>query len=82
MTDMKQKGKKDHRKSNLTRRQGVRDVKQSFLIVCEGERTEPEYFNGFCLNLSISLFNRQICHVLYIINVQIIYSSVQFLYFV
>ena len=36
MTDMKQKGKKDHRKSNLTRRQGVRDVKQSFLIVCEG----------------------------------------------
>ncbi len=47
MTDMKQKGKKDHRKSNLTRRQGVRDVKQSFLIVCEGERTEPDYFKAF-----------------------------------
>lgn len=37
----------DHRKSNLTRRQGTRNVKQSFLIVCEGERTEPDYFKAF-----------------------------------
>ena len=27
--------KKDHRTSSLTRKQGTRNVKQSFLIVCE-----------------------------------------------
>lgn len=44
---MSKKQKKDHRKSNLTRRQGVREIKQSFLIVCEGEKTEPDYFKAF-----------------------------------
>ena len=39
--------KKDHRKASLTRRQGVREIKQSFLIVCEGEKTEPDYFKAF-----------------------------------
>lgn len=39
--------KKDHRKSSLSRRQGVREIKQSFLIVCEGEKTEPDYFKAF-----------------------------------
>lgn len=39
--------KKDHRTSNLTRRQGIRSIKRSFLIVCEGERTEPDYFRAF-----------------------------------
>ena len=38
---------KDHRAFNLSRRQGVREVKQSFLIVCEGEKTEPDYFKAF-----------------------------------
>ena len=33
---MSKKQKKDHRKSNLSRRMGVRMIKQSFLIVCEG----------------------------------------------
>lgn len=39
--------KNDHRTANLARRQGVREVKQSFLIVCEGEKTEPDYFKAF-----------------------------------
>lgn len=39
--------KKDHRSASLTRRQSMREVKQSFLIVCEGVRTEPDYFKAF-----------------------------------
>ena len=39
--------KKDHKTANFTRRQGVREVKQSFLIICEGENTEPDYFKAF-----------------------------------
>ena len=39
--------KKDHRTSSLTRKQGTRNVKQSFLIICEGVRTEPDYFKAF-----------------------------------
>lgn len=44
---MSKKQKKDHRKSNLSRRTGVRVIKQSFLVVCEGENTEPDYFKAF-----------------------------------
>lgn len=44
---MAKRPKKDHRLSNLSRRQGVREIKQSFLIVCEGEKTEPDYFKAF-----------------------------------
>lgn len=33
----------------LRRASGQRIVKQTFLIVCEGEVTEPEYFNSFRL---------------------------------
>ena len=39
--------KKDHRTSSLTRKQGTRNVKQSFLIICEGVRTEPDYLKAF-----------------------------------
>ena len=39
--------KKDHKTASFTRRQGVREVKQSFLIICEGENTEPDYFKAF-----------------------------------
>lgn len=39
--------RKNHRSGDLSRRQGTRNVKQSFLIVCEGERTEPDYFKAF-----------------------------------
>ena len=44
---MARRPKKDHRTANLSRRQGVREVKESFLIVCEGEKTEPDYFKAF-----------------------------------
>jgi hypothetical protein len=30
-----------------TRKVNTREVKQRFLIVCEGEKTEPNYFNSF-----------------------------------
>lgn len=29
------------------RKVGVRKIKQRFLIVCEGTKTEPQYFKGF-----------------------------------
>lgn len=44
---MAKRNKKDHRTARLSRRQGVREVKQSFLIVCEGENKEPDYFRAF-----------------------------------
>ena len=31
----------------LTRQVNTREVKQTFLIVCEGEKTEPNYFRSF-----------------------------------
>ncbi len=31
----------------ITRISGVREVKQTFLIICEGVNTEPDYFNAF-----------------------------------
>lgn len=34
---------------NLNRLRSVRTVKQTFLIVCEGVNTEPDYFNAFRL---------------------------------
>ena len=34
---------------NIRRKVGVRPVRESFLIVCEGQNTEPEYFNSFRL---------------------------------
>ena len=44
---MARQEKRNHRTADITRRQGVRIVKQSFLIVREGVRTEPEYFKSF-----------------------------------
>lgn len=34
---------------SLKRRSGYRDIKQSFLIICEGVNIEPDYFNAFRL---------------------------------
>ena len=34
---------------SLKRRSNYRDIKQSFLIICEGVNTEPDYFNAFRL---------------------------------
>lgn len=39
--------KSNHRTNTLSRKQGTREVKQSFLIVCEGKTTEPDYFTSF-----------------------------------
>lgn len=44
---MNKRQKKSHRSADLTRRQGVREIKHSFLIVCEGKNTEPDYFKAF-----------------------------------
>lgn len=33
----------------IARISGVREVKQTFLIICEGVNTEPDYFNAFRL---------------------------------
>lgn len=34
---------------SLKRKSFTKDVKQSFLIICEGKNTEPDYFNAFRL---------------------------------
>ena len=39
----------DRGERKLSRKISVRAIKQSFLIVCEGRNTEPEYFNAFRL---------------------------------
>ena len=51
--------KRDHRTSDLRRRQGTRNVKQSFLIVCEGLRTEPDYFNAFRMTAATDIYAKQ-----------------------
>jgi hypothetical protein len=41
----------DKRKEkNLSRLNSFRQVKQTFLIICEGQNTEPDYFNAFRLS--------------------------------
>ena len=32
---------------------GTRELRKSFLIVCEGEKTEPKYFQGFRINKNV-----------------------------
>ena len=43
----RRKKKRPHRSWSPRRRVNVREMRQRFLIVCEGEKTEPNYFNGF-----------------------------------
>ena len=40
--------KREQRQAKLDKRRkvAIRNVSVSFLIVCEGERTEPNYFKG------------------------------------
>lgn len=45
----RRKGANPRIERKLTRVSGVREVKQTFLIVCEGVNTEPDYFNTFRL---------------------------------
>ena len=69
---MADRQKINHRFADLSRSQGVREIKQSFLIVCEGEKTEPDYFKSFRMTAAtiravgqamntMTLVNRAIC---------------------
>ena len=39
----------EQRKTRFSRKTNIKPVKQTFLIICEGENTEPDYFNAFRL---------------------------------
>lgn len=43
----KKSPRSDRVRGRTGRRLNVREVRQRFLIVCEGERTEPAYFRAF-----------------------------------
>lgn len=45
----RRKGIDPRSERKLSRISGTREVKQTFLIVCEGVNTEPDYFNAFRL---------------------------------
>ena len=49
MTATKRKNINPRIERKITRISGVREVKQTFLIICEGVNTEPDYFNAFRL---------------------------------
>ena len=38
-------------------KEGTRELKVYFLIVCEGEKTEPKYFNSFPLNIGSYVYD-------------------------
>lgn len=44
---MARRHKSDGRKKSLKRPVNIRNLRQRFLIVCEGEKTEPLYFKKF-----------------------------------
>ena len=46
MAATKRKNMNPRIERKITRISGVREVKQTFLIICEGVNTEPDYFNG------------------------------------
>jgi hypothetical protein len=39
----------EQRKSRFIRKTNIKPIKQTFLIICEGKNTEPDYFNAFRL---------------------------------
>lgn len=45
----KEKKRLERRKNRFSRITNIKPVKQTFLIVCEGANTEPDYFNAFRL---------------------------------
>jgi hypothetical protein len=49
MTAARRKNTNPRVERKLIRISGVREVKQTFLIICEGVNTEPDYFNAFRL---------------------------------
>jgi hypothetical protein len=42
---------KRHNRVNKKRNQGTKEIRVHFLIVCEGEKTEPNYFKSFKTNV-------------------------------
>jgi len=42
--------KQDNHQSYKDRKVNIRDIRQTFLIICEGEKTEPNYFKSFRLS--------------------------------
>ena len=46
MTATKRKNINPRIERKITRISSVREVKQTFLIICEGVNTEPDYFNA------------------------------------
>lgn len=50
---LKRFSSKDEKKS----REGTRKIKVYFLIVCEGEKTEPNYFKSFPLNIGSYVYD-------------------------
>ena len=38
---------------NLKRKKNFRETRKNFLIVCEGEKTEPQYFTAFRVSKKI-----------------------------
>lgn len=53
--------RKAKRSGALARRRPRRDVYTKVLIVCEGEKTEPYYFQGFRDAYSLNTANIEIC---------------------
>ena len=49
MAATKRKNMNPRIERKITRISSVREVKQTFLIICEGVNTEPDYFNAFRL---------------------------------
>ena len=49
MAATKRKNMNPRIERKITRISGVREVIQTFLIICEGGNTEPDYFNAFRL---------------------------------
>jgi hypothetical protein len=45
----KEKKRLEQQKTKFRRSTNIKPVKQTFLIVCEGKNTEPDYFNAFRL---------------------------------
>ena len=43
------------RKSRLKREIKKQEYRDSFLIICEGEKTEPNYFSSFKVNIKVEI---------------------------
>ena len=55
------KKRKIRRQKNLARREALRQTRDRILIACEGEKTEPIYFQSLCDDLRLSTADVKIC---------------------